>query len=376
MTLKNVRAWLAKVRNARFVRFPTLTHMMFDPPRLRTKRLDQVCVLSDDFLRRLCRAYQAAELSANPDIWENLAGQSASFRAALQSSDLGLLREQFSDLFGGTALWGMAHTARFLQSDSPYGTDYFPLRCRDALLALAEALAVRGLTSNQQTPWGDYADGLNGDLAPLLAEVEAALGHSIEPPSLGGPPVAEAGKWHLNPDAIRHAYIMYRIQQLGIANDAAILEIGGGFGCVARYAYLRGFRNYTIIDLPFANAIQAAFLADDLGEDIVSLHGEEPSAPIRIVPSTAKETLAASYELVVNMDSLPEIAEAGDYVKLIQHRAKLFLSVNQEANRNWKGFQQCVVPRLLAEIGGFKRLSRHPYWMEQGYAEELYSISR
>ncbi len=43
--------------------------------------------------------------------------------------------------------------------------------------------------------------------------------------------------------------------------------------------YLRGHRNYTIIDLPFVCALQAAFLRP-LGENAVRLYGEDEAAPI------------------------------------------------------------------------------------------------
>lgn len=373
---KKLGVWLKMARNAGYARFPTLTHLMIDPPHMQTRRLDKSCSLSDAFLQRMCVAFQTAEPHTGHDVWANIETQSRDLRGALASGDLVQLREHLTDLFGGSALYGMAHISAFLKPGSPYGLEYFPLRCRDSLFALAEALGVRGLMSNQQTPLKEYIATLNGDLEQLIGSVEVALGHSLDPPALGGPPVAIVGSRVLNPDAIRHAYIMHRVQQIGINTESPILEIGGGFGCVARYASLRGYRNYTIIDLPFVNAIQAAFIADALGEDAVAMHGETTPAAVRLVPATATDTLASSYELVINMDSLPEIAEADAYVQMIKNKANLFLSVNQEANRLSHGFRQHVVPRLLDEAGGFKRLSRHPYWMEQGCAEELYSIVR
>lgn len=370
-----MRKWLSAVRNARFVRAPILTHMMVDPPPLPQRRLPNACSLSDAFLQRLCAAYAAAEPPQAADIWTGIADKSSVFRDLLRKADIQGLRRHLENLFGETTLWGMGHSSAFIERDSEFDVRYFSDRCRDALFSLAEALAVRGLMSNAQTPLDLYARSLNGDLSLLLPDVEAALGHSLSPTSLGGPPVADAGATVLNPDFLRHAYIMHRVQEIGIRPEQSILEIGGGFGCVARYAYMRGLRNFTIIDLPFSNALQAAFLADSLGEDAVTLYGEAPTGPIRLIPSTAKDALADKYDLVLNMDSLPEIDEAMEYIGLIRTKATYFLSVNQEAQKVGAGFKQHIVPHLVAEAGGFRRLSRHRYWMEDGYAEELYVIS-
>ncbi|MCF8470010.1 MAG: hypothetical protein K9G30_04445 [Parvibaculum sp.] len=363
---------LAVIRNARYARFPTLTRLMLDPPRLPVMREESVSSLSDTFLGRLSRAFRLShEARAENGVWGELAPRSQTFEHALMDGDPVRLRPLLDDLFGGPILIGMAHTALFIGPQSPYGADYFHIRCRDALLALGEALAVRPLMSNQQTSWRAYRANLKDELGDLAEQIEHALGHSLEPPAFGGPPVALAGAFRLNPDNIRHAYVMHRVEQLGIAKEGGILEIGGGFGNVARYAWLRGFRNYTIIDLPFANAVQAAFLAGTLGEDVVALHGEDRDAAIRLVPSTRKNEMKGQFGLALNMDSLPEIphSEALEYAGIIGTRAQLFLSINQEARARG----QHDIASIFTGQRGFHRLHRHPYWMEQGYAEELYA---
>ncbi|PKQ08508.1 MAG: hypothetical protein CVT73_06865 [Alphaproteobacteria bacterium HGW-Alphaproteobacteria-12] len=365
---------LAVIRNARYARFPTLTRLMLDPPRLPVTREKCACPLSDAFLHRLSRAFGLSyEVRTEDGVWGKLMPQSQTFERTLLEGDPDRLRPLIDDLFGGSILMGMAHTALFISPQSPYGADYFHIRCRDALLALGEALAVRPLMSNQQTSWRTYRAGLKGELGDLAVRIEHALGHSLEPPTFGGPPVALAGAFRLNPDSIRHAYVMHRIEQLGIAKDSGILEIGGGFGNVARYAWLRGFRNYTIIDLPFANAVQAAFLAGTLGEDMVALHGEDRNAAIRLVPSTRKNEMKGQFGLALNMDSLPEIphSEAVEYAQIIGTRAQLFLSINQEASARG----QHDIASIFTGQRGFHRRHRHPYWMEQGYAEELYATA-
>ena len=375
--MRILKTKVARFLNAKYHRYPNIMHPWFYPAKDNTGRLPADCSLSDTFLQRLCDAYILAKPSVNTDIWSNLKSHSAAFCNALASSDLNLLRSVLADCFGTTSpLVGMAHTASALKPKSSLRRHYFTLRSRDALLSLAEALAIRPVMSNVQTSMKDYLNTINGDMSGLLAAVERRLGHSLAPPRLGGAPVAFVGSVLLNPDSLRHAYVPERIAQLEINPHAPILEIGGGFGIVAKYAYMRGHRNYTIIDLPFACAVQAAFLADALGETVVRLFGEAEGPPLTLWPSTMRTSLASRYNLVLNMDSLPEIEEAPSYIDFIVERADLFLSINQESENNRSGFTQHFLARLCDERPKMSRRSRHPYWMEQGYSEELYAIER
>ena len=160
------------------------------------------------------------------------------------------------------------------------------------------------------------------------------------------------------------------------------LEIGGGFGAVSRYGHMRGFADITIIDLPFANAVQAGFLAATLGEDKVRFHTEadrESSGKVTLWPSTRKASLTRNFALAINMDSLPEInaEEAQAYLDLIRDQADAFWSVNQEAEKETKGgMKQNRVSAMADAMTEFHRKHRHPYWLEQGYVEELYRINR
>ena len=164
------------------------------------------------------------------------------------------------------------------------------------------------------------------------------------------------------------------VNGVSLPKDKPVLEIGGGFATLARYALLRGYKDYTIIDLPFVSAVQAAFVADSFGEDSVCLYGEDRLARVRLIPSTDKAALAKSYNLVVNIDSLPEIGEAPKYLSMIAKTTPLFLSINQESSNARTGFTQNVVSEMCDAHGAFQRRSRHIYWMEQGYVEEVYAV--
>ena len=243
---------------------------------------------------------------------------------------------------------------------------------------MAEALAINGPPSNQQTSWSDYVAYLNQDLTDIITEIEKRLGYAIDAPEVGCPPVCRIGGRPFNPDFTRHAYVMHRVGQLGIQPDEPILEIGGGYGCVARFAYLRGHTDYTIIDLPYVNAIQMLFLGATIGSGNVSGYGEARAA-VQLIPSHRKELIAGrSHALAINMNSLPELerSEALEYLELISRASRYFLSINQEARKTYgnKG-EQLFINRMIAESGLMQLLNRHKYWMDQGYTEELYATN-
>ncbi len=242
---------------------------------------------------------------------------------------------------------------------------------------MAEALAVLPLPSNQQTKLADYIAYLNTDLEELFPRVEAALGFGLDAPLIGRPNVCILGGIPTTPDLVRHAYVVHRLREIGLKPDDAILEIGGGFGVVALLAYRAGFRNYTIIDLPLVNAIQAYYLGTALGPDAIAGF-REARGPINILPPQAIEGLPdRGYALVLYMDSLPEISrpDAEAYLRHIRRLTPLFLSINQEAQKVYRDAgPQLWISKLIDEVGGFRRLSRQRYWTDQGYAEELYSV--
>jgi hypothetical protein len=74
---------------------------------------------------------------------------------------------------------------------------------------------------------------------------------------------------------------------------------------------------------------------------------------------------APRYDLVVNVDSLTEVGRgvAEDYLRWIMKNSRRFWSVNHEAN-------MFTVNELLKEFPG-ATVERFPYWMRNGYAEEI-----
>jgi hypothetical protein len=165
-------------------------------------------------------------------------------------------------------------------------------------------------------------------------------------------------------------YQAWRIKQLVSAiPNPRVLEIGGGLGRTAYYARLFGITDYTIIDLPFTGLSQGYFLGRTLGEDGVQLYGEaaaNPANAVKILPPSSFLGGSEKYDLIVNVDSLPEMgmAVAQSYVDQIAKRSPLFLSINHDAGE----FRVAELMKQKAEIASVDRRS---YWMRRGYVEEL-----
>ncbi|HUR53672.1 MAG TPA: hypothetical protein VMZ71_06055, partial [Gemmataceae bacterium] len=155
-----------------------------------------------------------------------------------------------------------------------------------------------------------------------------------------------------------------------------VVEVGGGYGCLALLAHRAGVREYAIFDLPWVNALQGYFLLRSLPEGIVRLYGES-GGTLRVLPYwKLDDEPAKSCGVAVNTDSLPEMGRdtaAGYLPKIGRVARRAFLSINQEAMAHVPGVgpQQCV-SQLVDEFGGFAAVGRQRYWMRQGYAEEVY----
>ncbi|NQV55347.1 MAG: hypothetical protein HQ503_05760, partial [Rhodospirillales bacterium] len=134
------------------------------------------------------------------------------------------------------------------------------------------------------------------------------------------------------------------------------------------------------IDLPVVNAIQTFFLGCALGFDEVSGYGEKVQGFHILPPGAIGELADKSIALTVNMDSMVEWPRdvAIGYLENIRRLSKKFLHINQEAqalDESTKQWKQGVVSSLIAETGGYEKIYRFPYWMLEGYVEELYEIS-
>ena len=172
----------------------------------------------------------------------------------------------------------------------------------------------------------------------------------------------QSGRGVISYRPLQAIYQAWRLKTLG-ANK--VVEIGAGLGRTAFYAHRFGISDYTIIDIPLSNVAQGHFLSCALGPEQVSLVGEERKAVRLVGPQFARDT-EETFDVALNVDSLSELdhAIARSYVAFALRSSRTFVSINRE----WEG-----APRT-AELIENKPIFRAPYWMRDGYVEEIVTI--
>jgi hypothetical protein len=238
----------------------------------------------------------------------------------------------------------------------------------DNLRRLAEILGAQRMENPES-----YYHGVKASIPSideLLSGIEIAVGFPIELPNYF---VGESGlgtsRGVATYRAFQAIYQAYRIAELVKGNDSArVLEIGGGLGRTAYYATKFGVRDYTMIDLPMTGVAQSYFLGRSLGEDAIQLYGESRKAGMRILPPASFFEASDKYDLILNVDSMTEMAfeTASQYWQQIRERTPLFLSINHESND--------FTVRDLYVASRISRVLRSPYSMRRGYIEELVYI--
>jgi hypothetical protein len=233
----------------------------------------------------------------------------------------------------------------------------------DNLVRLASATGAIRLP-NPGVPRPEPVPGIEG----LLAALDRRFGFIVDFPN------PYPFEWGLRTSrgvasyrAVHAIYQAWRLSELRGGRRIRILEIGAGLGRTAYYARKFGLDDYTIVDLPLTNAAQAHFLGTAIAPAAVVLVGEPaPGDAIRILgPRFISET-QENFDIVLNVDSFTELDRrvAESYFTFAAKHARYFLSVNHEHN-----------PFTFVDMAGTRpgspASSRFPYWMRNGYVEEL-----
>lgn len=242
--------------------------------------------------------------------------------------------------------------------------------CLDSLIRLGEAVGAmrlynpEGYDKSEAPPWS---------VEEILRNIEDKLLVRIPFPN---PYPDEVGLYTPHGVAsyrpIQAIYQAYLIKELvkNIPNPR-ILEIGAGLGRTAYYCRQFGIKDYTIVDIPMTSACSAYFLGTSLGADQIVLFGEDwegSENKVKILPPKHFLEGNEHYDLIVNVDSLTEmdskVIEA--YLARIMKSTPIFLSINHEVNKH-------TINELLS---GKENVLCHrkPYWMRQGYVEEIFTF--
>lgn len=317
-------------------------------------------------------------------------------------------RPVFDVLHGGdplrivSALENACHTDAghgFMQNRQMTETYKADTGCRAGETLLEIVLAKGGISALAQylgvadvrAPWEQPDPSLYLRLETAVEGIEAAAGTSISVPNHFRDLFAmRTPRGLFTSVSVRALYTALRIREVleahGIPlHDAHVCEIGGGAGYLAYFANRLGIGRYTIIDIPLSSAVQAFNLGNLLGLDQVGTYERFSGVadrPVNLLPPQAFEGVAdADISLFVNENSLPEIDRgvAEGYLRGMTRRPdRLFLSINQESRHETTQthHRQTPVRDVVAAVGGFRRLSRHPHWLTHGYCEELFATRR
>lgn len=344
-----------------------------------------------DTARRLIKAFKATEalhdtelkVITDNDLWTSITRDNFGQMLAYIKNDDAEQLARFLHDFGSSYVWfggistGVDGYNHWNRDQSAVALSYY-----DRLICLAEGLGVLPAENPEQGASGNWGKNMMVPPDEVALAIEEHLGIRICPPP-GIIPVAgiQLRDRILHYRHINALYTASRVASL-VGKDAAICEFGGGLGLVAYYLREMGYRSYTLFDIPITNVLSSWFLIGALGENAVSLEGEE------MRPDTIKvraNWMCASaqekhFALTLNQDSFPEINRRifDAYIWEIQRTtSQYFLSINHEVEHPIDGATQHLnVSKLLAGNSSFSRLYRAPYWVRRGYVEELYQLDQ
>jgi hypothetical protein len=134
-----------------------------------------------------------------------------------------------------------------------------------------------------------------------------------------------------------------------------------------------GLTDYWIVDIPMTSLVQGHFLARAIGQDRLVLDGEPDGHSrkdaVKILnPQRFFADDLLHFDVAVNCDSLTELGKdvAASYFRRAAERSPILFSVNHEVN-------PFRVYQLHQELRVFDSVDRRPYWMRNGYVEEIFT---
>jgi hypothetical protein len=239
--------------------------------------------------------------------------------------------------------------------------------CKDMLVRLAEAIGAISLENPEGGQWGR---NMTLTTADLVSAIEERVGVALPLPDVHyGYCGLRVDGGFISASGLTAYYCAFRAMQLTrLMQRPRMVEIGGGLGYLARFAFLMGCRDFTILDLPLTNLCQAYYLLRTVGPDRVVLAGEAArsgDSVIRVLPPNTFDELE-SVDLVVNVDGITEYGEdiALTYLQKICRLTPVMMSVNHEVNAY--RFRDLVMRACAV-----RSFQRFPYWLRNGYVEEI-----
>jgi hypothetical protein len=319
-----------------------------------------------DLVRRIARSFRAAcAMHTDPagSFWKSIVEQKkGDVSAALMNDDIDLATKLLRDPSSTMFHYGFDNLVSDFRDALKNGGDaaqkqqgaVFHVR----LVYLAEVIGAIRLAN----PESRSRAALDTDI--LIDGIEAIMGGELSFPNPFPNEFGIASKRGVaSYRAINSLYQAILLKRYAAEMPSpSVLDIGGGLGRTAYYAQRFGFENYTLIDLPTTGVAQAYFLGRTLGDDQISLQGEERAAVNMRIPEWLPE--APPVDIVINVDSFTEMSRgsAETYIQWAKENAKLLISINHEAN-------PFTVRELMLAAG--LSPSRERYWLRDGYVVEV-----
>lgn len=243
--------------------------------------------------------------------------------------------------------------------------------CLGSLRRLAEAIGAIPMTYPEG--YGVTADVQSNTpmhINDLIHAIEGRLGFEIDFPNVFLDEVGlDTERGVACYRAIQSLYQGWRIATVAAEVEVpgqapSALEIGGGSGRTAYFAYRAGIHDYAIVDLPMTGLVQAYLLGMSLGEDRICLDGEPFKTDAVKIFSPPALDRHRRYDVVASFDAIVEFSEevANGYMDFVKKNARAFVSGNRES--------KSYTVRGMLEARNIKA-TRTPYWLRRGYAEEV-----
>jgi hypothetical protein len=332
---------------------------------------DDLLLIDDErLILRIMAAYKYA-VSAfgghGDSMWAAIIDRSRQLHLELLRNDVPAVTERLRYPANNDLLCGFDEATKTIYSEhharGAAGRENWGETVYSRLVRLAESTGAISLRKSHPTQ----------DTEGLLRRLDDKFGFAVDfpnpyPDELG----LKTSRGLANHRAVLALYQAWRVAHfIGQNGHTRILEIGAGSGRTAYYSRKFGLRDYTIVDLPMTNVAQANFLGRVLGPSVLILSNENDdpanSNAIRIFGPLWLEKNSSQFDVALNADSLTEIdhRQAFRYFSQVARCCSAFISINHEEN----GFRVNDLPILA---GAPLRFSRYPYWLDDGYVEEVF----